>query len=111
MQLTIITQGKAYPLDGKLFYMAKFDVFTQVYTQNGAYPIIDGCNAIMITNIGADVAVVDGRILYPGTPGSSIGDSITIGGNEGETYGRQIISITFQTTVNPKIEVTQKYFI
>jgi len=90
--------------------MRKFDIITQIYNRSGQYEVVDNCNGLTVTNVGADTVIVDGRTLYPGTVGSIQGDSFTIGGNEGEIYNKRTIVIAFQAAVGPAVEVTQKYY-
>jgi hypothetical protein len=87
-----------------------YDDITQVYTQSGRYAVQDNCNSILFTNTGADTVEVNGKTLHPGTVGSILGDSLALGGNQNEIYGKKEITIVFLTTVNPIIEVTQKYY-
>jgi len=87
-----------------------YDVFTQVYNISGNVEVVEQCNGIVVTNIGADIVTVDGKILYPGTVGTSLGDSFTVGGNEGEIYRRKLIVVAFAATTGPAVEISQKYY-
>lgn len=90
----------------------KFDTITQTYNASGKISVVRNCNGITVTNLGDEAVTVDDRILYPGTPGSILGDSYTIGGNGGEIYNKRILNIYFAGGgVNPKVEVTQKYYV
>lgn len=88
-----------------------FDQFTEIVNKSGVHEVVENCNSITFTNIGADIVTVDGKVLFPGTVGSILGDSISIGGNQNEVYNRKIITIAFTTTVNPQLEIIQKYFL
>jgi hypothetical protein len=92
--------------------LRKYDVFTAVYNRSATYEVVENCNAITFTNIGADIVTVDGKILYPGTVGTILGDSFSIGGNENEIYSRRLIVVAFVAGATaPALEVTQKYYV
>ncbi len=87
----------------------KYNFQVNYYNQSGFVEVTRGCNSITFTNTGQDPVEVNGMILYPGTPGTQLGDSRTIGGNEGEIFvGR--ITVTFQTVVAPQLEIIQKFY-
>ena len=86
-----------------------FDV--QPYTQPARIAVFKDCNSITITNTGTAVAVVDNITLYPGTPGTSLGDSVTIGGNLGEILSRQSLRLSFPVpAAGQQISIIQKYY-
>jgi len=91
--------------------MKYFDDVTQIITRSNQYEVVPNCNAIIFTNIGADTVLVNEKTLHPGTVGSILGDSFAIGGNEGEIYKKKTYTVKFATTVNPILEVTQKYYL
>jgi hypothetical protein len=68
------------------------------------------CNGFTIINTGAVIARINGQILYPGTPGTSNGDSITIGGNAGEIFLGNV-QVIFDAGAGAEVMVTQKYYI
>lgn len=73
--------------------------------------VVPFCNGFTVTNVGDDPVTVNGRVLYPGTPGTSNGDSFSFGGNFGEVY-KGNISIQFAGTgVAPLVTVEQKFYI
>ena len=77
---------------------------------------MENCNSIMFTNTGDNQANVDGpdgMVLYAGTPGSILGDSRTIGGNEGEILAKKAIRLSFAApqTAGQLVEVVQKYYV
>jgi len=89
-----------------------FDTITQTYNRSGQIELFQLCNGYSVANIGDDTVTIDGKILYPGTVGSIIGDSFTVGGNECEIMKRKSITISFAGVgVAPNVEVTQKYYI
>lgn len=63
----------------------------------------------MFTNTGLDTVTVNGMLLFPG-PAGSLGDSITIGGNEGEIYVGNIV-VAFATLAGPSLQIVQKTLI
>jgi len=81
------------------------------YQLSGWYDIERLCNGFTVTNIGNDPVLVNDQIFYPGIPGTSLGDSRSFGGNEGEVYvGR--LKVAFAGNFNnPEIEVVQKIFV
>lgn len=107
----IITGAKEFLLNGnKNFIMRHYNIFTQVYTQSGQIEVVENCNGYTATNIGADIVTINGQVLFPGTVGSILGDSVSVGGNEGEIYkGR--LDIAFAAITNPQLQIVQKYYI
>lgn len=92
----------------------KYDFFIRQYNTTGDIPIVENCNAVTFTNIGDNTAVIDGlngMQIFPGTVGSILGDSRTIGGNEGEILGRKKVNLAFTTTTAGQlVEVVQKFY-
>ena len=90
----------------------RYNYQVNVYTQTQRVEVVQSCNSITITNIGDTIATVDGMILYPGTPGTSLGDSRTIGGNQAEILHKKEIVLQFDVPVgaSPKIEIIQKFY-
>lgn len=79
------------------------------YRENTSVPFLKLCNGWEIVNIGATTATVNGRPLYPGTVGSVLGDSFSVGGNLGEIFtGR--VDIAFPGG-NGVVIFTQKIYI
>lgn len=89
------------------------------YNTTGAQPYniatmikpVENCNGFTVVNTGDDIAFVNDHILYPGTIGTFVGDSMTFGGNIGEIYMGSI-RIRFQGTgTTPEVTVDQKQYI
>jgi hypothetical protein len=57
----------------------QYNMETRIYYKAGQALRDKGTFAFMATNIGDKIAVVNGITLYPGTPGSLLGDSRTVG--------------------------------
>lgn len=72
-------------------------------------PVNDRVNAINVVNVGDAPAFINGRVLYPGTPGTVNGDSYSLGGNADEVFMGQI-QISFGAGANPRVLVEQKFF-
>ena len=96
----------------------KYNDITQQYNTSRQIETEILCNSILVTNIGGDVVSVNGKLLLPGTLGSLsttsniLGDSYSLGGNEGEIYDKRTLVIVFAGTgANPLLEVTQKYYL
>lgn len=99
------------------FTPIKYDYIVNQYQGSTNIEILDGCNSITFTNLGSQTVYVDGMPLYPGTAGSVLGDSRTIGGNNYEILGRKRVTISFSTDTptvpSPTylIEVIQKIYL
>lgn len=89
-----------------------FDESTTIYTPSASSQIkpMPGCFAVMATNIGDTIVYFNDKILYPGVPGTSVGDSVVIGGHYGYEY-KGFIRILFASPVGalPQIEITQQF--
>lgn len=96
--------------------MRTYDDITQNYSRSGQYEIQAECNSFLVTNIGGDAVEVNDKLLLPGVAGqlsttsNVLGDSFSLGGNEGEVYGKKTFTVKFLSSVAPLIEVTQKYY-
>lgn len=67
-------------------------------------------NSITIINYGASIVTVNSTIiLYPGTVGSAVGDSISFGGNKGEIF-KGTIDIAFNLAVGNNCLILQKIY-
>lgn len=89
------------------------------YNFTGAVPIITGgsvvrvnnCCGFIAINTGDDAVTVNDQVLYPGVPGTSIGDSMTVGGNLGEIFLGQINVKFAGVGVAPQVTINQKFYI
>lgn len=76
--------------------LIKFNIIEKVMKINGGVVVEDLCNGLTAVNLGTTTMYVNNIPLYPGTPGTSRGESYTYGGNEGEVFcGR--VDIAFDT--------------
>lgn len=91
----------------------EYDYSTQVYTQSGNPKRVRNCNSFTARNLGDTPVLINDIILFPSsTPATAAGDSATFGGNDDEIFvGKISIAFVQPVGVNPRIEITQKYFI
>jgi hypothetical protein len=82
----------------------------QVYTPGQIVQRVKNCNGFTAVNVGDDLVTVNGFPLYPGTPGTNIGDSISFGGNAGEIYLGTIDVVFANVGVLPQVAISQKYY-
>lgn len=90
-----------------------YNVSVSRYTKATSVQRMELCNAVQVNVIGDTNVLFDGKLLFASaTPLTDQGDSLTIGGNEGEIYYGNI-DIAFVTPLgaNPLVEVIQKYYI
>lgn len=81
------------------------------YVQSSSVKRVNNCNGFIATNTGDEIVIVNDRVLYPGVPGTSNGDSTTIGGNRGEIY-LGTIQVTFLGGgAAPQVTIEQKFYI
>jgi len=88
------------------------------YNTTGAVPYITGttvkrvnnCNGFVAINTGDTVAFINDQVLYPGVPGTIIGDSLSIGGNAYEIYLGNINIRFTGAGVNPEVTINQKFY-
>lgn len=91
----------------------KYNIAVNFYVKPAFIPVVENCNGFTFTNTGDTTAYVNGMVIYPGTVGTTLGDSRSIGGNEGEIYGG-VIKLAFDTVApgtNPQVEIVQKFYI
>jgi hypothetical protein len=90
----------------------KYNFSVAVYNTTQRVNVDADCNGFTVTNIGDTIVTVNGCILNPGVPGTSLGDSRTFGGNFGERYVGDIrISFSVPLGVAPSVEVIQKFYV
>lgn len=81
-----------------------------VYTESIKIKPVANCNGFDVVNTGTTIVNINGRILYPGVPGTNNGDAVTIGGNAGEIYVGNI-NIVIAAGVGGQCTVDQKFYI
>jgi hypothetical protein len=86
----------------------------QIYVPNGInnsfIQRVPNCNGMLIVNTGDSIVTVNGQPLYPGIPGTSLGDSLPIGGNAGELFTGNV-QLIFGAGATPEVTVTQKFYV
>lgn len=78
-------------------------------TQNQPVDVDRRCNGFTAINTGTTLAILNGIPLNAGVPGTSNGDSITIGGNKGELF-RGRIDVAFTGGVG-SVLIIQKFYL
>lgn len=91
--------------------LIKYNWFTNNYTTGGQIAIMENCNSLSFTNVGDTSVTVNNKVLYPGTIGSILGDSFSIGGNQGEIVSEKRVTISFGAGANPILEIVQKVYV
>lgn len=79
--------------------------------QDGSPVIVTrNCFAFMFTNIGDTIGFVNDMVIYPGVPGTRLGDSRSLGGHLLDLY-KGTITVKFGAlNANPNIEIVQLYY-
>jgi hypothetical protein len=83
------------------------------YSQSEQIDVVDGCFAIMFTNIGDTAANVNGVVIFPSaTPAAALGDSRSIGGHYMGLYkGNITLTIQAPVGVAPRVEIIQLFYV
>lgn len=81
------------------------------YRQGGFVIRVNNCNGFKAVNTGDDPVTINDQILYPGTPGTIIGDSMTVGGNLGEIFVGTIKIAFAGIGVAPEVTIDQKQYV
>lgn len=90
----------------------KYTTTTQVIQKSNWYDVQRLCNGFTVTNIGDTIFLFNDQIFYPGVPGTSLGDSRSYGGNEGEIYSGPLkVSFQLPLGANPQLELVQKVYL
>lgn len=89
-----------------------YNMTVGVYTEAKNVTPVKNVFAFMFTNTGDTTAFVNGMVIYPGTPGSVLGDSRSISGHVLDLY-KGNIQLAFDTVApgtNPKVEIVQLFY-
>lgn len=87
-----------------------YNITVTIYNTSQWVAVQKGCSGIMFTNVGADPVEVNGMICYPGTIGSVLGDSRSIGNHKNDVY-KGNLSVKFAGTgTNPAVEIVQVFY-
>src|SRR5262245_24856278 len=92
--------------------LLRWDMMVTTLKASGWFDIPRNCNGFMVTNTGDVIVQVNDQLLYPGTIGTSLGDSKSFGGNYGEVYvGKLKLAFANPTAgVQPAVEVVYKVY-
>lgn len=74
--------------------------------------VTQNCFAFMFTNIGDTIATVNGMVIYPGVPGTRLGDSRSVGAHLLDLY-KGNITLKFLPVggeTDPNVEIVQLYY-
>lgn len=91
----------------------KYNIAIGTYNTSQFIDVVENCNGFTFTNIGDTIAEVNGQVIFPSaTPLTALGDSRSIGGNEGEIY-KGNMRLLFRTPLGaaPLVEIVQKLYI
>lgn len=90
---------------------AKFNISVILYNTAQFVPVQKGCTGFMFTNVGDTIASVNEMIIYPGTPGTILGDSRSIGAHKNDVYQGNI-QLKFIAPINalPSVEIVQVFY-
>lgn len=97
--------------DSKMIDYSQYNISITPYTTGGSIEVDDRCNGFTAVNVGDDTAFVNGFPLFPGTPGTVIGDAFGIGGNKDELYKGNIMLSFAGVGVAPQVIIMQKFYI
>lgn len=95
----------------KIQFIAFATTGAQPYVESTRIKPVNNCNGYLAINTGDSTVIVDGHVLYPGVPGTNNGDSIAVGGNEGEILKSDIQITILPGGVNPQVTINQKYYL
>lgn len=89
-----------------------YNIDVKTYNRSGDIILARPVNGWTATNLGDTIAEINGIQLLPGVPGTSRGDSITIGGNYGEEYiGPIRLAFANPAGAAPLVEIIQKFYV
>jgi hypothetical protein len=92
--------------------LLRFNIDVKTYTKSGDILLAAPVNGWTATNLGDTIAEINGIQLLPGVPGTSRGDSVTIGGNYGEKYiGPIRLAFASPGGAVPLVEIIQKFYV
>lgn len=83
----------------------------ELYTASTVVKRVQNCNGYIAVNTGDTIVRINGMVLYPGVPGTSVGDSMTEGGNAGEIFLGNIKIVFDGGGAAPEVSIKQKFYI
>jgi hypothetical protein len=93
-----------------MLQLIPYEFNCQVYYESSRVPVPERTNGLVITNIGDAICEVEGISLLPGVPGTTRGDSFSIGGNLGEVLAKKQVSLSFGAGATPRVEIVFKVY-
>lgn len=87
-----------------------YNTTVTIENESGFVDVVENCNGFTFTNVGDDIARVNGMIIHPGVINVSLGDSRSIGGNKDEIYKGNIKLAFNGVGLNPAVEFVQKFY-
>jgi len=98
---------------GKLFKRKDgYNITVNTYSVAQFIPVQRGCTGFMFTNTGDTIAQVNGMVIYPGNPGTLIGDSRSVAGHKNDVY-KGNIQLKFVAPIGalPSVEIVQLFYV
>jgi hypothetical protein len=92
----------------------KYNITVSSYRTSQKIEVPKNCNGWTAINLGDVIAEINGIVLNAGVPGTSAGDAVQIGGNEGEIYADNQLRLVFVVPtagVAPNVQIIFKFYI
>ncbi len=90
-----------------------YNISVSDYNASQWVNVIKGCNGFTVVNLGDTIVQINGITLFPADdPTTDQGDSLSVGGNEGEIYkGNMKLSFMDPVGSSPKVTIIQKFYV
>lgn len=88
----------------------KYNIAVNNYSVSQFVTVQKGCTAFMFTNVGNDTATVNGMVIFPGTPGTVLGDSRSIAAHKNDVYEGNIQLKFAGVGAAPNVEIVQVFY-
>ncbi len=95
--------------DGKNIQGRPWNWSVDIATNSQIFTYINGATGFLFTNTGLDIVSVNGKVLYPGVPGTSLGDGFAIAAHKGDVFKGQI-QIRFTNAAAMQLEIVQIFY-
>jgi hypothetical protein len=90
----------------------KYNITTNQYRVGGFIPREKLLNGFTCTNIGDTALRINDNLLGPPIAPAIVGDSISIGGNDGEIFCDRIaLAFVVPGGANPLCQIVQKFYV
>lgn len=90
--------------------MRRYNIQVSGYSQSKPVIVTKGCAGYKATNTGAVIVRVNGEILYPGVPGTRLGDSTSVLLHENDLYAGNI-DVSFDAGAGAAVVIVQIFYI